>query len=93
MNSIPETQKKKHALTLQDRARLTLDGVTDVRGFDENSIFLVTHGGELTVEGEGLHITRLALEEGDVTVEGKVSGIFYTDEPGKKKGFFARLVK
>ena len=93
MISVPETQKNNHALTLRDRALLVLDGVLDVRGFDENAVLLVTHGGDMTVEGENLHITHLALEEGRVTVEGKIDGIFYTDEPGKKKGFFSRMVK
>lgn len=93
MNSVPETKKRDHSLTLRDRALLTLEGVADVRGFDESAVLLITHGGDMTVEGEGLHITHLALEEGRVTVEGKISGIFYTDEQRKAKGFFSRMVK
>lgn len=93
MNSLSETQKTNRTLTLCNRSRLTLEGVTDVRGFDENAVFLLTQDGDMTVEGEGLHITHLALEEGRVTVEGKIGGIFYTDDAGKKKGFFSRLVK
>ena len=93
MNSVSESQKRNHSLTLHDRTALAIDGVTDVRGFDENAVLLVTHGGEMTVEGEGLHVTHLALEEGRVTVEGKIGGIFYTDDGGKKKGIFSRMVK
>lgn len=93
MNSLPENQKKSHTVTLHNRHLLELDGIADVRGFDENAVLLVTAEGDMTVEGECLHITRLALEEGRVVLEGRIGGIYYTDETKKAKGFFARMVK
>ena len=38
MNSLPENQKKSHTVTLHNRRLLELDGVADVRGFDENAV-------------------------------------------------------
>ena len=79
---------------MRERTLLEIDGVTDVRGFDENTVLLVTSCGDMTVEGEGLHITHLALEEGCVCVEGRIDGLFYTDGAKKEKGgFFSRFVK
>lgn len=82
-------------LILRDRARLELDGVKDVSGFDENAVLLRTELGSMTVEGEGLHITRLDLEKGLLTVEGRLNAVFYTGDGGEKKkgGFLSRLVK
>ena len=80
---------------LKDRSLLDLDGVSDVFSFDEGAVVLRTVLGDLTVEGQGLHSTRLDLETGQLSLEGKVGGLFYTGESGtaKKGGFFARLVK
>jgi sporulation protein YabP len=80
---------------LKDRSLLELDGVSDVISFDEGAVLLRTVLGDLTVEGQGLHITRLDLEKGQLSLAGKVSALFYTGESGasKKSGFFARLVK
>ena len=92
MNLLPENQKKNQTLTLRDRETLELDGVSDVRGFDESTVYLDTVCGRLTVEGEGLHITHLALEEGRVALTGRIGAIYYADEAHKAKGgFFARI--
>ena len=92
MNLLPENQKKNHTLTLRDREALELEGVTDVRGFDENTVYLDTACGRLTVEGEGLHITRLALEEGRVSLVGRISALYYADDLHRaKNGVFGRI--
>lgn len=93
MYSTDETQKKS-TLTLQNRTTLTVDGVLDAVGFDESAVVLDTSLGTLTVEGSGLHVLSLALDEGRVTVEGKVDALFYTEKAlAKKGGFFSRLFR
>ncbi len=94
MNILPEGTKGQN-LSLRDRAVLEMDGVQDVQGFDEATVLLRTAQGSMTVEGEGLHITRLDLENGLLTVTGRIDGLFYTGDASahKKGGFFARLVK
>lgn len=94
MNESSEISNGQTVL-LKDRTVLELDGVRDVSGFDEAAVILHTTLGGMTIEGDSLHITRLDLEKGLLTVEGKIHGIFYTGEPNdrKKGGFFSRLVK
>ena len=48
--------------------------------------------GELTIKGEGLHISRLNVETGDLKVEGSVQALTYA-EPAVRGGFFGRLFK
>ena len=92
MNLLPEEAKKRQTVTLRDRAELTLDGVSNVRGFDESTVLLDTVFGSMTVEGESLHITSLALEEGRVSLTGRISALYYTYEAHKQKsGFFSRI--
>ena len=80
---------------LKDRARLELDGVNDVKAFDEGTVLLQTTLGDMSIEGQTLHVSRLDWEKGLMTIEGRVNAIFYTGDVGEKKkaGFFSRLVK
>ena len=53
-----------------------------------------TESGELTVEGEGLHISELSLGTGEIAIEGKLWSLSYSDgATGKKKGRFFRGAK
>ena len=64
---MPENRMKKpHILTLDNRKLLTLSGVEDVSGFDEQTINVKLSDATLVVKGAGLHISKLSLESGDV---------------------------
>lgn len=85
---------KTHRAVLEDRRLLTLTGVLDVDSYDDHAVCAKTAGGSLTVEGEGLHVKRLSLEEGILELEGVIGAFYYTDAPaGEGKGFFARLFR
>lgn len=82
-----------HHLILEDRRALTVSGVSDVDSFDDLTVIVYTDIGELTVKGEGLHINRLNIETGELTLEGQVHSLTYTDVPARSGGFFGRLFK
>ena len=90
-----ENPTPAQTLFLRDRNLLEARGVTDVLRFDEESVVLSTVCGTLTVEGSSLHIQVLNLEQGIVTVDGKVDALLYFDtEPSgkvEKSGFFGKL--
>ena len=93
MISVAETEKRQSIL-LKDRKTLDLDAVSDVISFEEDRVLLRTALGDISVEGEGMRITRLDLEKGLVSLEGRISALFYTEAVGRAKGgFFSRLVK
>lgn len=86
--------EKRHSLSLKNCEKLVLDGVFEVVGFDEGEVLLKTALGRLTVEGEGLHVTKLLLDVGEVNVEGRIRAIFYDEEgEGARGGFFRRRGK
>lgn len=94
MTQVSDKNGGRGTLLLRDRRQLEMDGITDVRGFDESSVLLSTQLGALTVEGTGLHITLLDLAGGKVHIEGNIGAIFYTDDSGRQKGgFFSRMLK
>ncbi len=71
------TVKKPHLLTLDNRSLLTLSGVEDVPGFDEQTITVRLADCTLVIKGASLHISRLSLDTGDVTIDGKISSMQY----------------
>ena len=75
--------KSSHSLILDNRSVLTLTGVADVHGFDEQTVNLVTDVGALVVKGEMLHINKLNLESKDVQIDGKINSLQYMGQSNK----------
>ncbi len=86
--------QKEHTVTLENREKIFLSGITEVVSFDENTVTLNTELGAMSIEGERLHILSLSLESGHVTVEGHVDALLYENKTEKvKRGFFSRLTR
>ncbi len=88
--------QKAHRLQLDRRQAATVTGVRDVISFDEKEILLETEYGRMTVKGEGLHVKRLTLENGEAELEGQVNGIQYSSSGASSPeggGFLARLFR
>lgn len=82
-----------HHLILEDRRALTVSGVSDIDSFDDMSVVIFTDFGELTVKGEGLHINKLNIETGELTLSGQINSMEYSETQVKANGFFGRLFK
>ena len=85
---------RSHCVHMENRGLVSITGVTDVGAFDEHEVILSTEAGGMTVEGRGLHILRLDIEGGQVTVEGEICAVIYEDEPERKQGsLFSRMFR
>ena len=85
-------QSTHHSLSLSSREHAELSGVTEVNSFDEESVVLSTACGELVVEGVGLRVGTLDMTRGVLVIDGKISGLYYTDtSQTKRKGLFGGL--
>lgn len=96
MNENKSIQHKNHTVKIDNRKKMSLDGVRDVISFDDSEVVLVTENGEMTVEGRELHISVLDLTGGSVMLDGIIDAIYYTDENEEKnnpKGFFGRVFR
>ena len=83
--------EKRHSLSLKNREKLMLDGVSEVLSFDETCVLLKTLLGRITVEGENLHVIKLLLDCGEVSIEGKIQALIYDEERENGRiGFFRR---
>ena len=87
-------QKKaaqQHMVTMENRQRMTLTGVSDVTSFSETAVELKTSMGAMTIKGRGLSISKLNTDSGELNVNGEISMLQYTQKSGG--GFFAGLFK
>lgn len=78
-------QRLPHTFCADNRKTLTLTGVREVVTFDENQLILMTGLGELAISGGELHMTTLLLDEGRVTVEGRLDALVYSDRTAGRK--------
>lgn len=90
MQEIPKA--KNHTLMLDNRGRLVLTGAEDVSGFNEETVSVKTSCGSLVIKGENLHIGKLNLETGDVSIDGKINALQYLGS-GASKSKLSKLFK
>lgn len=75
MNEMPKA--KNHTVMLDNRGKLVMTGTEDVSGFNEETVSVKTSCGTLIIKGENLHIDKLNLETGDVSIDGKINAMQY----------------
>ncbi|MGB9792467.1 MAG: sporulation protein YabP [Thermacetogeniaceae bacterium] len=74
----------RQQLCLTNRERLEATGVRQVVSFDEKEIVLETEFGNLVLRGDGMNITHLDLESGELVVQGLLTSVEYAEDRGKK---------
>ena len=87
-----EAKDRAYQLTINNREKLSMNGVINVEGFGEEYLLLNTAIGELTIEGSDLKIESLTKENGEIVILGKINGLFYREEKSEK-GFFKKIFK
>lgn len=85
--------KMPHNIILEDRKMLSVSGVEDIDSFDEQTIVLFTNYGELMIKGESLHINKLNVDTGELSVEGNIHTLIYSDDQPKQKGMFSKIFR
>ena len=90
-----ERKDNNHDINLKGRKQLEITGVKQVESFDNEEFLLETVMGFLSVRGQNLHMKNLNVEEGTVSIEGKIFDFVYLDQsgPDKNKSFFGKLFK
>ena len=80
-----------HNVILEGRSQLRVSGVSEVISFDECEVVMETNMGVLVVSGTQLHVEKLSLDVGELTVQGQIQGIQYTEETRQKGGFWSKI--
>lgn len=93
---MPEEKKARamHNVIVENRGNVLVSGVTDVDSFDEKKVILFTDLGMLTISGENLHINKLSVDNGEMSVQGNINSLTYSNEQNLKgTGFFTKLFR
>ncbi len=89
-------ENKKSLVTLENRKKVTLDGVLEIISFNEDQILIITVLGDMDIRGEELKMTKLDVQNGDVVITGKISYIVYTSEekrPRKPNSIISKIFR
>ena len=85
-----EETKKCVNCSIRAWRELSLCSVINITSFDEESISLDTESGKVFIEGNNLKIILLN-ENGDISVEGNITGVFVLEKQPMKKGLIAKI--
>ncbi|WP_240377879.1 sporulation protein YabP [Bacillus piscicola] len=92
--TLSQRSSVSHEVILKGRKQLEITGVKEVESFDNEEFLLETSMGFLSVRGHNLHMKNLDVEDGIVSIEGKVDDLVYVDQTSSKsKGFIGKLFK
>ena len=78
-------EDKKSSLALENRKKLTINGVIEVINFNESQILLNTDVGTMIIRGQELKMNKLDVQNGDVVIAGKLDSFVYTNDKSKAK--------
>ncbi len=86
--------KPVHNLIMEDRQHLTVSGVLEIERFDEEEVVVSTELGQLSIKGAELHLNKIDVEDGELSVEGQLDSVSYSDmQSGGKSGFLSKLFR
>ena len=84
---------ENHSVQIDNREKMTITDIREIDSFDEQSIIVFTDVGELSIRGENLHINKIDVDSGEMTVDGEIYSLGYADDQPQKGGFFSRIFK
>lgn len=89
-------KNESHNVVLENRKKMNVSGVEHVTSFSPTIIILVTVQGNISIKGEELDIKKLNLDDGNLSIEGYINSIIYTDKEdigSKGVGFLGKMFK
>ena len=84
---------KTQNIVIEDRSNISISGVDQVDSFNDNTIVLSTVKGGLSIKGEGLNVSKLNLDEGNVKITGLINSLAYISKEGTPKNLMGKIFK
>lgn len=73
-------------VVMENREKTTITGVNDVLSFDDQIVIMDTELGMLTIKGEDLRINKLSLDTTEVSIDGAINSLNYSEKQANGKG-------
>lgn len=84
--------KVQQNIIIENREKMYLTGVEEVKSFNEEDMILVTKLGELHIKGAKLHINIFNVDSGEMNIEGIINALGYKGN-NTQKGILGKLLK
>ena len=84
--------RPQHNIIIENREKMHLTGVKEVKSFNEEEMILITELGELHIKGTGLHINVFNVDSGEMNIEGMLNALGYKGNV-TPKGIMGKLLK
>ena len=81
-----------HVVTIDNRKKIMLTGIVEVVSSTDKTVVAKTQSHLININGQGLRIEKLNLEENVLIVEGEINEFKYLIK-NKTKSIFKRLIK
>ncbi|MBO8434262.1 MAG: sporulation protein YabP [Tyzzerella sp.] len=85
-----------HNISIENRNKIMITGVTDVLSFDEEGVIANTEMGILIIKGSDMHVGKLNVDDGSLSIEGEVFSLEYTDSDSSQRSrnsFLGRIFR
>lgn len=73
-----------HNIIMENRSKISISGVENAESYNEQEVVLHTSKGVLIIRGDMLNLSKLNLDSGEITVNGRIVMLEYVEE--KKSG-------
>lgn len=80
-------ERKPHSISIDNRNKCVMSGITKVVSATDSSISLQTTLGALTINGTGLKLTSYSETNGALSMQGEITALKY----GNKTSAFKRI--
>jgi sporulation protein YabP len=77
---------KQYISTITGREKIVLAGIKEINEFDEQQIIAESNLGMVELRGRQLKITQLDQEQEELTVEGKIASLTYSEKKAAERG-------
>ncbi len=84
---------RTHSVHIEGRELMSISGVKDVDCFNDTEIELLTDAGQMRIEGNSLHMTKLSLDDGQVIIEGEIIALEYSESEAQRGSLFSRMFR
>ena len=84
--------RPQHNVIMENRERMQLTGIKEVKSFNEEEMILITELGELHIKGQGLHINVFNVDSGEMSIEGTIDALGYKGN-NTQKGILGKLLR
>ena len=82
-----------HNIIMENRSKVSISGVENAESYNESEVILHTSKGVLIIKGEAMNLSKLNLDSGEITVNGRITVLEYVEPKHSGGSLLSRLFK